>query len=339
MTLIQHCIDALPISDSVVRLKRNEELLLTTPEASAAPLKLWQDYERLSVTNLPQRWQAAKFAPPRDVFVGDCLRLEWQQMDNRQPFYHRNADVDEISYQVTGERTLMTELGTIELRPGDYSRIPVGIAHDNYGRKEVHLLIYVLAPAEETGSISSQAEVIEVPFEGWTAKPHTIEMMTECLGALGCDVSVSLADERLLLGAGVEGTAPKSQQLLAQRATVRDNMPEWLYKTRNVWIGSARHTRSDGMVYHTHRRAVAIHYQITGERTLVTQRGTVQMLPGDFIRIPIGCAYTSLHKEESEHIIVLTTDRTLVMKAPGMKQADSTQPKVVIAMRSDIQNH
>ncbi|KAB8213579.1 hypothetical protein BDV33DRAFT_184482 [Aspergillus novoparasiticus] len=114
-------------------------------------------------------------------------------MDFRQPFYHRNMDVDEISLQVHGERTLMTELGTVELRPGDWSRIPVGIAHDNYGRKEIHLLFYIVAPVVEAGSITSTSERKEVPFDGWTASTKAIEMVTECLGARGCDLAVSLS--------------------------------------------------------------------------------------------------------------------------------------------------
>ena len=333
MGQVQHIIDALPESNHVIRLKRDEALLLTTPDASAAPMKMWQDYEPLVATHFAQKWQPGKFAPPRDVYSGEHLRLEWQQMEGRQPFYHRNADVEEISYQVDGDRTLMTELGTIELRAGDYSRIPVGIAHDNYGRREIHLLMYIVAPATEAGKVSAEAEVKEVPFEGWTSKPRTIEMMTECLGAFGCDLAVSLSDERLLLGAGLEKTESDTQRLVAQRASTKDSGPEWLYKSVHVWMGHVNQTKADGTIYHTHRRATAIEYQISGERTLITQRGTIQLVPGDFIQIPVGCAYTTIHGEESKHIILLTTDRKVVLKVPPSKKADPTDPERVAKLR------
>lgn len=63
--------------------------------------------------------------PPRPrTCRSGALRVERQQMRGRQPFWHRNVDVDELSFQCAGERTLLTELGSCELRAGDWSRIP-----------------------------------------------------------------------------------------------------------------------------------------------------------------------------------------------------------------------
>src|SRR5262249_24297690 len=80
--------------------------------------------------------------PATAIYGSDHLRLEWRTMHGRQSFYHRNVDAAEISFQIAGRRTLMTDLGTFELGPGDFSRIPVGVAHDNFGREDVHLLFH-----------------------------------------------------------------------------------------------------------------------------------------------------------------------------------------------------
>ncbi len=61
----------------------------------------------LSVVHYPQEYREVSFAPPRGVYENDEIRVEWQTMNSRQPFYHRNCGVDEISYQSAGERTLM----------------------------------------------------------------------------------------------------------------------------------------------------------------------------------------------------------------------------------------
>lgn len=328
MSHIIEILDAWPLADDVRIIPRREDLLLQTPPESA--LKMWRDYAPLTVTHFPLHYIPAKFAPPRDVFGGRELRLEWQQMNARQPFYHRNADVDEMSYQVSGDRTLMTELGTVELRPGDFSRIPVGVAHDNYGREDIHLLIYVIAPAAEVGQVTVKSEIMENgPFPGWEkATPAAIEMMTECLGAKGCDIAVSLVDEDLLLTPS-PSSARENDKILVQRATAaaisgaEPQHPEWLYKSAKIWIGNVKLSKAVGQVYHRHRRADAIHCQIKGDRILVTQRGVLELKPGDFISIPKGCAYTSICKDASEYLVILTSE-----DAP-MKSSISKEAKVV----------
>jgi uncharacterized cupin superfamily protein len=298
-------------------------------------MKLWRNHDPLVAVHFAQQYIPAKFAPPRDIYAGNFLRLEWQQMNTRQPFYHRNADVDEISYQVSGERTLMTELGSVELRPGDFSRIPVAIAHDNYGREEIHLLFYIHGPAKECGKIVGSSEPKRVPFDGWKAATVT-EMMTECLGARGCDISVSLTDEEMLLDPTANESASGGDRILVQQATSAVHPEsEWLFQTARVWIGTTRLKDDIGGIYHRHRKADAIHCQISGTRILITQRGTVELQPGDFISIPKGCAYTSVCSGESFHILILTSEDTPI-KADVAKEATATSPNVVAAARERV---
>ncbi|WP_433566716.1 hypothetical protein ACQP1O_16855 [Nocardia sp. CA-151230] len=157
-------------------VERDEHLLLAPPHPANLPINLWREHPPLTV----ERYEAQPFAPPRGIYENDQVRIEWQIMNNRQPFYHRNCDVDEISYQIAGDRTLMTELGVIEHRPGDFSRIPRGVAHDNYGRTESHLLFYLPAPASELTSCVSSSQPTFPPFEGWEAG-EVNEAITQCM--------------------------------------------------------------------------------------------------------------------------------------------------------------
>ncbi|KAM0664528.1 hypothetical protein ACQRIU_006386 [Beauveria bassiana] len=322
--MVTEIFDALPESENIIKVHKNEELLLTFPKPDER--KMWRDPEMIKVVTVAHRWFPAGFAPPRDIFKSDALRLEWQQMDFRQPFYHRNMDVEEISLQVDGQRTLMTELGSVDLRPGDWSRIPVGIAHDNYGRKEVHLLFYIIAPAVETGQTTATAQRKAIPFEGWTPSTSAIELVTECLGARGCDLAVSLLDEAHLLKTGAES----NDQLVIQRATGHAGQDsaqiEWLYKSARVWLGSHHLLHEPGRVYRCHRRAVAIHYQISGVRTLVSQLGTVELHPGDLVSIPRGVAYTSIVAGESTNAVVLALDDIELQ----MKASKTAEPSSVL---------
>ncbi|KAF9888225.1 hypothetical protein FE257_009220 [Aspergillus nanangensis] len=315
MATITEIIDFAPESSQEFTAKRDETLLHHKP-ASPKGFKAWRELEPLAVVHLSQACIPAKFAPPRDVFGGDFLRLEWQQMNNnRQPFYHRNADVDEISYQVSGERTLMTEIGTVELRPGDFSRIPVGIAHDNYGREEVHLLFYIHGPVEECGDVCDKSMHKDLPFDGWQPS-HCTEVLTECLGAAECEIAVSLTDEALLLRAPLEAASGMPAALNVQRHG-EELSSQWLYKSESVWIGSFKQSKTRGDIYRRRIRADTIQYQISGKRTLVSQRGVVELNPGDFVCIPKGCAYTNAVASASTHLEVLTSKPTPLKMVPS----------------------
>jgi uncharacterized cupin superfamily protein len=317
MPIVSEIIDALPSDEPALNVERNEELLLSLPPRP--PMKLWQDYEPLPVYRFPTRYEPVGFAPPQGVFEGPCLRVEWQTMNFRQPFYHRNTDVDELSFQVCGERTLMTEHGTVELRHGDFTRIPVGVAHDNFGRSNIHLLFYLHGPAAPCVQPVRIGEYKSPAFDGWQPKP-VAEVMTHCLGGPHCDVAVSLTDEDLLL----KEAARNASKIEVLRADANDGEVRWLYKAPKVWIGHTNLEKSSPPRRYTrHRCADEIQYQISGKRTLVTQRGTTTLEPGEFVCVPFGCAFASVAREASQHIAILTSEAAPAVPQParhaGMK--------------------
>lgn len=315
-------------SDEPLRvLQRDEQLLLAPPHPSPVPVKLWRDHEPLPVVHFPVDYEPMPFAPPRGAFENDHLRLEWQLMDNRQPFYHRNCDVDEISYQIGGERTLMTELGVVEHRPGEFSRIPRGVAHDNWGRKESHLLFYLPAPVTEERQAVRESEARIPPFPGW--EPRGVnEAVTECLGHPEHDITVFPVDERRLLE-HVHSEKLRVQVLRGDPAPGTS----WLYRCAHVRIGLAVLPSSDGRVYQRTLDADEIQYQVHGRRTVVTQRGVVELGPGDLLRIPVGIAHTSISDAVTEHIR-LVCDRELPQIGETTRSADPYSPDRLAAARN-----
>ena len=117
MHQVTEILDAYPVSDELLTLQRDEDHLFTKPRLG--PIKLLE-HENIAKVHFPVVYEPSKFARPMGVYASNFLRIEWQKMNFRQPFYHRNADVDEMSYQVYGSQTLMTELGSVDLAPGDF---------------------------------------------------------------------------------------------------------------------------------------------------------------------------------------------------------------------------
>ena len=301
MKKVIEILDAYPIEDFEEEIVRNEETFFSKPRLG--PVKLLE-HDLLSVVHFPAVFQPTKFAPPRGIYECDHIRLEWQIMAGfRQPFYHRNADVDEMSYQVCGDRTLMTEHGTVEITPGDFTRIPVGVAHDNFGRDEIHLLFYVPSPVRECGSVTRQGKLSIPPFDGWVAKP-VAEVMTECLGGPECDVAAFMADEELLLE---HASRIEEKDMIKVLRADDSEGTSWVYKAQDVWIGATRSSSTSQVKYRRHRACDEIQCQMKGKRTLVTQRGTVELVPGDYVSIPKGVAFSDIVQDESSvHITVLT---------------------------------
>lgn len=179
--------------------------------------------------------------------------------------------MDEISYQIQGGRTLMTELGTVELLPGDLVRIPVGVAHDNYGRKASHILWYFPAPIEEVGAVTRRSEVLIPPFAGWQAATvNEVQVM-------------SSAGDR--------------------------NQIRWVFSGPQHAIGVTELSGSDGRTYTRHRNADDIQYQVAGTRLLVSANGSVELTPGTFVHIPVGVAYASITAGSSKHLTTVTTGK------------------------------
>ncbi|MEV0038944.1 hypothetical protein [Streptomyces sp. NPDC050804] len=303
-----------------VHVERDERLLLSPAHPNPFPVKLWRDHEPLSVVHFPQEYEAVPFAPPRGVYESAQVRVEWQTMDNRQPFYHRNCDVDEISYQIAGDRTLMTELGAVEHRPGEFSRIPRGVAHDNYGRRESHLLFYSPAPVTEETGPSRRSESALPPFPGWEPGDRN-EAITQCMGTPGHDITVAPVDERQLLD-----HVHRDKRRLSVLALPDAPGTTWLYRSGTFRLGTVRQLPDTPRIYRRTLDADEIQYQISGRRTLVSQRGTVELGPGDFVRVPLGVAHTSLCAAGESRHLALHSDRDLPQIARTTRTAAYLAP-------------
>lgn len=324
-TVVEH-VSVIGVDEPLRTVERDEHLLLAPPHPSPLPIKLWRDHDPLTVVHFPQEYEAVPFAPPRAVYENDKIRVEWQTMDNRQPFYHRNCDVDEISYQIAGERTLMTELGVVEHRPGEFSRLPRGVAHDNWGRQESHLLFYIPAPVSEECAAVRESEPVFPPFPGW--EPGTVnEAVTECLGHAEHDITVFPIDERRLL----EHVHTEKQRLQVLRGDTAPGV-SWLYRCEYARLGTVALPASDGRTYRRTLDADEVQYQVRGHRTVVTQRGVAELGPGDFLRIPVGIAHTSISTAETEYVRLLV-DRELPQIAPTARTAAPNSPEQIDALR------
>lgn len=298
--VIEH-FDVFPFDENPHREFKRDELSLLSPAIPSAPGIEWDPIPPLKVAYFDQEFQDKVFAPPRILWEGDHGRIEWQQMNFRQPMYHRNLDVDELAYQIYGPRTLMTEHGTVELEPGDFVKIPVGVAHDNYGRRESHILWYFPASIADVAPVIRRGEVRFPPFEGW--EPATVnEVHTDCLGGRHCDTAVQLSDETLLL----EQAYSEVERLQVMHPEPASNQTDWVWKGQDHWVGLARINDADGRLYTRHRNADEVQYQVSGTRLLISANGVVEMKPGTFVHLPVGVAHANIVSGDSVHVTTVT---------------------------------
>ncbi|QKG27067.1 hypothetical protein [Actinomadura verrucosospora] len=321
MGIVHEHLDRFPFTEPPMVLERREELLIGEPLPIRA--RALRDHGPLEVVHVSPEYVDRGRTHPRGLFQSDALRMEVQTMTGRQGFYHRNADVEEFSYQVAGRRALITELGTITHTAGDFSRIPTGVAHDNLGEADIHLLFYSPGPVVERVPATRFAEYLETPFPGWEPAVQN-EMITEMRGGQGEGIHVAPADERLL----IDRAARTDDRI----RLVRWGRTAWLYETPRILIGQVVAEASDGRVYHRHLDADEIQYQVEGVRTLVTQRGAVELVPGDLVRIPRGVAFTGVHRERSVHLAVATAE-AMPQVAEATKKARAVTPAELEALR------
>ena len=295
--LVTEVIDGLLQNEEVRTIQREESLLLQFPDPK--PMNIWHEYPPIGVVHFPMKHVKGPFSPPKGVFESDYIHIEWQRMNGRQPFYHRNQDCDEIALHVDGKRSVITEIGTADLEVGDFSMIPVGVAHDNRGIEDVHMIFYIPTPVSECKAPARSAEYRVPPFEGWEPV-ESIEFITEKLSALGTDMGTFCISEQMLL----DTAKTEIRRLHVLRADPAKEL-DWLYKSEHVWLRVSNVSRSEGDTYCRHRAADEVQLQLKGRRTLITQRGTISVGPGDFLAIPKGCAFTSIFGEENTYVIVL----------------------------------
>jgi homogentisate 1,2-dioxygenase len=79
-----------------------------------------------------------------------------------------------------------------------------------------------------------------------------------------------------------------------------------VWKSPSVWIGLTEHNDSPGAEYQRHRLGEEVQYQVAGRRMLVSQHGCVDLAPGDFVKLPRGCAFTSVCQGRSRYISLLS---------------------------------
>jgi quercetin dioxygenase-like cupin family protein len=306
---------------------RDEHLLLSPPHPNV-PFKL-PDQPPLTVVHYPQEFSEVPYAPPRGVYENDEIRVEWQILQGRQPFYHRNCDVDEISYQIAGERTLMTELGVIEHRPGEFSRIPRGVAHDNYCRADSHLLFYIPAPVTELAPAQRESQPVFPPFPGWQPAPAN-EAVTWHMGTPGRDMIVFPADEEQLL----ERVHGDDRRMRVLRPSL-DQAVTWLYGTDRVRLGVVATAPGGERRYRRTLDADEIQYQAHGRRTLITQHGLTELEPGDFVRIPLGISHASIATETADYLSLLSRN-VLPQVAETSRVADQYSPERLVALSVEV---
>ena len=108
----------------------------------------------------------------------------------------------------------------------------------------------------------------------------------------------------------------------------------WFYQGETARLGIVRtDAGADGRRYRRTLDADEIQYQVSGRRTLLSQRGIAELEPGDFIRIPLGIAHSDMCSEPGEYR-TLQAGRELPQIAESSRCAEPYSAQRVTALRS-----
>ena len=96
--------------------------------------------------------------PPPILYQNDDMIVEFTKQIGPQSIgWHRGADMDELTIQLKGRRSIKSEAGTVKLGPGDMNVIPRGIAHSHDGDKnDEHVIIYTKKPLKRVAPLSGK---------------------------------------------------------------------------------------------------------------------------------------------------------------------------------------
>jgi homogentisate 1,2-dioxygenase len=117
------------------------------------------------------------------LFNGDCA-IYHSQPGQHDEFFYRNGQADELVYVATGEGTLHSQMGKLDVRAGDYVVVPRGIVHQWQFRGEAPRLLitemqgYVRTPdryRNEFGQLIEGAPYSERDFR----RPTELEVHDE----------------------------------------------------------------------------------------------------------------------------------------------------------------
>jgi len=108
------------ISRKVTRIKPDEKLKIE--KISAEDPKL-----------IPPNFTDPMGGPMR-LIQGEGIGIDLNKRREPMPFWHRNNDYDEFIFCFKGSALWETELGDVELRPGEMIFIPRGVAHKDTPR-------------------------------------------------------------------------------------------------------------------------------------------------------------------------------------------------------------
>jgi homogentisate 1,2-dioxygenase len=78
-----------------------------------------------------------------------------------------------------------------------------------------------------------------------------------------------------------------------------------------------------------------IQYQVSGRRRLITQRGILDLEPGDFVRVPLGVSQSSATAEPGRYLSLLS-HRELPQVAETTRVADAYSPERLKAVNVEV---
>jgi hypothetical protein len=156
-----------PASVPMVWAERNEDEMVRSSKGGHLLVPTFNAFDFIPAPNTPVPFLSA----PSNRALVDAPR-------GTQPMFHRNADFEDLHFQMSGETVYETELGVFAARPAEFMLIPAGIAYRTTGkngslRLTMQLRDSLEAKVDEKGHIGhTEYDVVWQGAPDWPDPPE-----------------------------------------------------------------------------------------------------------------------------------------------------------------------
>lgn len=317
---------------------------------SGPPTFFERDHEALVGAAKPSRRAIPVFRPFDMIGEPHKPVVIWQNVDAKfgvesmagpEPYFRRNLDFDEITFQWAGHTRLECEYGTFEIGPGESTLIPAGISHRHIGTPDsLRVFVHTNEPVEVT--LGEDKMVTHTEFEvtriggpslGNGAVTTPKDTVTERMYLWEEPEEIDELERPYedLVGGATLGRGMQKIRVFDffESRTGVDKGPGPTFYVSPTFHAETYNTAGDMLAFHRGLDSDETWWQFCGESTNESEFGKFMLLPGEANHAPPGIAHRVVGTPEFLRLVLYTKRPLRLMIDPAKHLYESHfEPKV-----------
>jgi quercetin dioxygenase-like cupin family protein len=282
---------------------RDHELLIGAAKTSKRAVPTFRPFDMLTAEH-----------DPMVVFQNIDVRFGVESLAGAAPYFRRNLDFDDITFQWAGHSTLECEYGTFELAPGGSVLVPAGVAYRINGSPgSLRVFAHCTEPVEVT--MGEDKLVTHTEFDVSRVGGPALGSKSE-VGLTGMVIEKMYhwedgeVDELARPAEGMVGTAVSGRGM--QQIRVFDFFdsrtgvggPGPTFYASPAFHAEAYNTEGDMLAFHRGLDSDESWWQFSGGSTNESEYGVFPLSPGEVNHAPPGIAHRVIGTPEFLRLVL-----------------------------------